>query len=160
MKKCEKCGKYLEDSATFCSFCGNRCGTYIDEDTKNKKKSKKDHSTNYLAIFSFILSLFPMLFAYIIALAVSPNERFSELLEGRLGEILGIIYFASIILAIIISFISLFKRGGKIFSILGLVVSLLTLAILLINMKDSDLSFIEYLKTYTGLYLTMKLIGF
>ncbi|HBS10818.1 MAG TPA: zinc ribbon domain-containing protein, partial [Firmicutes bacterium] len=61
MKKCEKCGKYIEDSATYCSYCGTKYGA--KESDKNKKNKNK---VNYYGILALIIAVVPTLFSQIL----------------------------------------------------------------------------------------------
>ncbi len=145
MKKCNNCGKYLEDSATYCSFCGARC-----DGLEEVKKDKKVSYVNYLAIFSLVISVVPTLFSSLLnsLLSLANSETYLNLINGNVGKIIGVIYLFTIILGVIISVISFFKgfkKGGITISIISFLISIVLLTVIIVNgFRNED--FLTYLK--------------
>lgn len=153
MKKCHQCGKYLEDSASYCSFCGAKTDGLEEEVAHDAKVI--NYKANYVGIFSLILALIPNLFSFIIQLIISylNEETIINLLESPLGDVIAIVYLVGIVIALVLGIIGIIngiRKGGIFISILGLIISSLLLGLVIIQGLNYQDGFISYLRILAG----------
>lgn len=146
MKKCEKCGKYIEDSATYCSYCGSKYG----EPVSKKKEEKVQKKFNYLSIVSMFIAILPTIFTSLLLNIVKmfPKANLGDLLNGSFGTVISVLFLITIIigpLLSIIAFILSFKRGGFVLSILAFLISTVFMISTFINIPGGT-NILDYLK--------------
>ena len=147
MKKCEKCGKYIEDSATYCSYCGTKYGT---KGSDNNKKNK--NKVNYYGILALIIAVVPTLFSQILINISSlfSTDNIGQIMNSSYGNAIAIVFLLTIILGLVFSivgFVFSFKEGGFILSILSFLI-LVVLFISIFISKENGKTFLEQIKMF------------